>query len=153
MLCEATLEISSLQDSYCVRASQKMVPLYLKDVESWLKPFAPRLWAIRKNFKNENSWSWSGARMGLFNKRKEWANFLIEKILVSDVIKCGCIACRIWDLSSLTGIEPTLPAVEVQSLNYWTTKEVPFWQFWCLFVCMFPIGKCSDRSFLWWPYQ
>ena len=83
----------------------------------------------QKKTLKEDSGSWSGARMGLFSKRQEWTNFLIEKIIVSDVIKCGCIACRIWDLSSLTGIEPTPPAVEVQSLNYGTTKEVPFWQF------------------------
>ena len=25
------------------------------------------------------------------------------------------------------GIEPTLPAVEVQSLNHWTTRDVPIW--------------------------
>ena len=29
-----------------------------------------------------------------------------------------------WDLSSTTGMEPTAPAVGVQSLNHWTTKEV-----------------------------
>ena len=30
------------------------------------------------------------------------------------------------DLSSLLGIRPSLSAVEVQSLNHWTAREVPF---------------------------
>ena len=37
-----------------------------------------------------------------------------------------CAACRIW--VSRTGIEPAAPAVEVWSLNHWTTREVP-WMF------------------------
>ena len=30
-----------------------------------------------------------------------------------------------WDLVSQPGIEPTFPAVEVQSLNHWMSREVP----------------------------
>ena len=30
-----------------------------------------------------------------------------------------------WDLSSQSGIEPTPPALEAQSLNRWTAREVP----------------------------
>ena len=30
-----------------------------------------------------------------------------------------------WDHSSLTRIEPTLPALEAWSLKHWTTREVP----------------------------
>ena len=33
--------------------------------------------------------------------------------------------CTIWDLSSLSGIEPAPPAVEARSLNHWITREVP----------------------------
>ena len=36
-----------------------------------------------------------------------------------------------WDLSS-SGIEPTPSALEVQSLNSWTTREVPL--LWLLLV-------------------
>ena len=34
--------------------------------------------------------------------------------------------CGMWDLSSLTRNQTYAPAVEVQSLNHWTTREVPF---------------------------
>ena len=30
-----------------------------------------------------------------------------------------------WDTNSSTGIQPTPPALEAQSLNHWTTREVP----------------------------
>ena len=30
-----------------------------------------------------------------------------------------------WDLSSLIRIEPLVPALEVWSLNHWTTRELP----------------------------
>ena len=30
-----------------------------------------------------------------------------------------------WDPSSLLGIEPSPPALEAQSLNHWTAREVP----------------------------
>ena len=33
-----------------------------------------------------------------------------------------------WDLSSLSGIKPRPPAVEVQSPNHWTIREVPHGQ-------------------------
>ena len=31
----------------------------------------------------------------------------------------------LWDLNSLTEIEPKLPEVEVRSPNHWMTKEAP----------------------------
>lgn len=30
-----------------------------------------------------------------------------------------------WDLSSRPKIKPEPPAVEVESLNHWTTREIP----------------------------
>ena len=30
-----------------------------------------------------------------------------------------------WDLGSQPGIEPVRSAVEVQSLDHWTTREIP----------------------------
>ena len=33
--------------------------------------------------------------------------------------------CSMWILLPQPGIEPTPPALEVQSLNHWTTREVP----------------------------
>ena len=35
------------------------------------------------------------------------------------------MAHGMWDLSSLTRDEPAPPAVEAQSLNHWTAREVP----------------------------
>ena len=37
----------------------------------------------------------------------------------------------LWDLSSPTGIELTLPALEAQNLNHWTAREVPRRYFSC----------------------
>ena len=36
-----------------------------------------------------------------------------------------CVACRILSVVFPPGIEPSLPSVEAQSLNYWTAREVP----------------------------
>ena len=35
------------------------------------------------------------------------------------------LSCGMWDLFPCPGIEPGLPAFEVQSLSHWTTREVP----------------------------
>ena len=41
----------------------------------------------------------------------------------------GAMTCNMWDqcriLLSQLGMEPTPPAMEVQSLNHWTNREVP----------------------------
>ena len=34
-------------------------------------------------------------------------------------------SCGMWDLVPLPGTEPDFPALGVQSLNHWTTREVP----------------------------
>ena len=47
-----------------------------------------------------------------------------------------------WDLSSLTRDKPVAPALEVQSLNHWTVREVPQ-QFW----------PCCQHGFLSWSYR
>ena len=33
--------------------------------------------------------------------------------------------CGLWDLYSLTRDQPAPPALEVQSLNQWITREIP----------------------------
>ena len=35
------------------------------------------------------------------------------------------LSCGMWDLVPLPGIEPGPSALEVWSLNHWTTREVP----------------------------
>ena len=38
---------------------------------------------------------------------------------------CGIFSCGMWDLVPWPGIEPGPPALGGQSLNHWTTREVP----------------------------
>ena len=40
------------------------------------------------------------------------------------VVACE-FSCSMWDLVPSPGIEPRPPALGVQSLSHWTTKEVP----------------------------
>ena len=40
-------------------------------------------------------------------------------------LKFLAIPQGMWDLSSQPRVKPVSPMVEVQSLNHWTTKEVP----------------------------
>jgi len=42
------------------------------------------------------------------------------------------LSCSMWDLLRVpwTGIDPRPPAVGAQSLNHWTTREVPINVFW-----------------------
>ena len=35
------------------------------------------------------------------------------------------LSCGIWDLVACPGTEPRSPALGVQSLSHWTTREVP----------------------------
>ena len=48
--------------------------------------------------------------------------YLFKKNFITYLFFC-CVACEI--LVPLPGIEPVLPAVEVQCLNQWTTRDVP----------------------------
>ena len=40
------------------------------------------------------------------------------------VAACGLLSCSIWDLVPQPGIKPGPPALGVQSLTHWTTREV-----------------------------
>ena len=42
-------------------------------------------------------------------------------------------SCGAWDLVPRSGIEPRFPALGVQSLSHWTTREVPGQVF--IFIC------------------
>ena len=48
--------------------------------------------------------------------------------LAAPGLLCGiqALSCSMWDLVPWAGIEPGLPALGAQSLNRWTTREVPF---------------------------
>ena len=47
-----------------------------------------------------------------------------------------------WDLGSLTGMEPVLPAVEAQSPNYWTAREFPEATIFNSLVCFWNLLLC-----------
>ena len=62
---------------------------------------------------------------------------------------CDCFwprstACGI--LVPQPGIEPTPPAVEVQSVNHWTTREVPFI---VIFICISLMTNDVEHLFKW----
>ena len=38
---------------------------------------------------------------------------------------CSIFSCGMWDLVPPPGIEPRASALGEQTLNYWTTREVP----------------------------
>ena len=53
--------------------------------------------------------------------------------------------CRI--LVPQSGIEPSPPAVKVQSLNHWTTREVPQVSCFCVCVCVCVCVRAIDHYF------
>ena len=62
-----------------------------------------------------------------------------------------CAACKI--LVPQPGIEPLSPAVEAQSLNRWTAREVPFWAYFLhvsLFLYIKTIG--FGRGLIWYCF-
>ena len=52
--------------------------------------------------------------------------FIYLPILLHQVLVVGLqtLSCSLWILVPCPGIEPRPPALEEQSLNHWTTKEV-----------------------------
>ena len=62
-----------------------------------------------------------------------------------------------WDLSSWPGIEPRLPAVETQSHNHWTTREVPILDTEYGLITLKWLSKCylgSTDSLIWsWEHE
>ena len=53
------------------------------------------------------------------------------------------LSCCMWDLVLQPGIEPRTPALGVQSLIHWTTREVP-----PIRIFLLPISLLSD-PYLW----
>ena len=52
------------------------------------------------------------------------------------------LSCSTWDIVPWPGIEPGPPALGVQSLSHWTTREVPNSVFWGL---SFQHGLCAQE--------
>ena len=74
-------------------------------------PFLTLLQSILSTFE------WTGAMTSIFVHTSLCACFLLV---------CLFFGCSMWDLSSLTGIEPTAPAVKAWHLNHWIPREVCF---------------------------
>ena len=81
-------------------------------------------------------------------KKKKTDTCLLKKLFI---IWLHLAACEI--LVSRSGIEPLLPALEVQSLNHWTTREVPrpaFFSFefaWYIFSSPFIFSLSKSLHF------
>ena len=54
---------------------------------------------------------------------------MCQVLVVAHII----LSWDMWDLVLLLGIKPGLPALGVQCLSHWTTKEVP--SLWSFCVC------------------
>ena len=54
-----------------------------------------------------------------------YQSFLKNKFLIALFYYFLAILRGMWDLGSQPGIEPARSAVEVQSLDHWTTREIP----------------------------
>ena len=55
------------------------------------------------------------------------------------VVACGIFSCDMWDLVPWPGIKPRPHALRAQSLNHWTTREVPPY-------CMYITTSCQVGS-------
>ena len=68
--------------------------------------------------------------------------------MVSLRVVCGMFTCSMWNLVPRPGIEPRLPALGVQSLSHWTTREVPgflvYVTLWNL--CIMNIFLCQETK-------
>ena len=51
--------------------------------------------------------------------------FNIYLLFVLFILAALGLSCGMWDLVPQPGIEPRPPALGVQSLTHWTTREVP----------------------------
>ena len=53
--------------------------------------------------------------------------------------------CSVWDLSSPAGDRAVPPAMEAQSLNHWTSREVPVLRSFLLLLCVTVHGQTPGR--------
>ena len=51
--------------------------------------------------------------------------FFLLKDSISFYLTFLAMLCGMWDLSSLTRDRTCTPALEVQSLNHWTSRDIP----------------------------
>ena len=60
------------------------------------------------------------------------------------------LSCGMWDLVPWPGIEPGPPALEVQSLSHWATREVPWWGI-VIIDHFLIISLDQGNKASWWP--
>ena len=130
-------------------------------------PLKERVWV------NSGSWWWTGRPgvlqfMGSQRVGHNWATelnwiyfhflylfiYLIWLhwifVVACRMFRCGMwtLSCGLWDLVPWLGIELGSPALGAQSLNPWTTREVPHWYiyeiyFWKKLMAKNYIKTCS----------
>ena len=75
-----------------------------------------------------------------------WLSWIL--VATCGIFSCGVrtLNCGIWDLVPCPGIEPGLPALEVQNFSHWTTREVPSHSILINFLLPVLLGKLFHLS-------
>ena len=89
-----------------------------------------------------------------FSKKKKkliylhWV-FVVARGIFNFHCSSGIFTHSTWDLVPLAGIKPGPPALGLQSLSHWTTREVPvgiFSESWILLLVMYMILGCLSTA-------
>ena len=75
----------------------------------------------------------------LFSLQTLWWVFVHLYSLINVYLFIWLCRSWLWHVGSRTGIEPRPPALRAQSLNIWTTREVPI----CVLKNYFPVAFMS----------
>ena len=79
---------------------------------------------------------------------KHWPRIIGVTCVCVCVCVCFATPHSMWNLSFSTGIKPVPTAVEIQSLNHWTTTEVPGATFLSCLSCLLLYLKAQCSSWL-----
>ena len=92
----------------------------------------------------------------MFHDIPLWSRLVLDFCLLGlfCCILLLAVSCSLWDLSALTRDWTHTPCVERQSINHWTTREVPKIQFFIhsLFLLLEPL-LCVGWHILYYPVE